>query len=678
MPAATTIAVSKDMPATIRYVLAKRYSVLASSDELKNNSLDAYIVDCRGKTIECTQLPKLPQQCAIYALIDERSFLPIEYNEKSAIADLVTEADLNSGILDLKIKARLKAIGQCQAINTQEQPLAKAHAFEMLNTIMEYTADWMIIKDLENRFVMVSDQFAKTFSRDKKDIIGKNDLEIGAPKKLVFGDPKNHLDGIWEQDAKAIASGKPVLSELLIIHESDTELVKEQVARVPIKDSSGVVKALLVCVTQEITWKNKNESAKEKAHRRNIASSPLVKKLDDDRNRAEAEARAKQSIVETKNLFIATSSHDLRQPLHAMGLFIESLDRKIDNVEQLAILAKLKHSALDLNKLLTSLLDISKLDANAVPINETHFSINTLFQSIRNEFEVEALRKSLELVVEKNDTVIFTDSLLLSRILKSLVNNALKYTEKGSVKVLTNIKGKKLEIKIIDTGKGIPEELHASIFKEYFQVEGNHKDDNPGQGLGLSIVKRLVELLGLNLKLTSKVNHGTEFSLKVPMGSWAKNELPTSINHQQSDLSSYKIMVIDDNAMVLDSMATILTSFNCDTYPALEIDEAIEIIEELDELPDLLVVDYQLAAGVTGNTAIDEIRKIARKDIPAIIVTGFLDSELSTLAYSWSHPILSKPVAPAELLNAISKALDNEKKPELKHAKLLEHLAEDV
>lgn len=678
MSTPTTIAISDDMPVTIRDVLAKRYSVDAYSCKTNCSQHCAYIFDCRGKVIDSPKLADVPEQYIVYALIDEGSYLPTEITEHNARVELVTEADLDSDILGLKIASRFKTSEILKAKNTKKKSIPEEYAFEILEAVMQYSADWMVVKNLENSFEMVSDQFANTFSKDKKDIIGKNYLEIGIAKNLVYGDPEKNLDGIWVEDSKVVASGKPSLSELLTIHESDTELVKEQVARIPIKNKEGDVRAILVCITQEITRKYIDKESAAATHRRNISTSPILMKMDDENRRAKRRAKAAQSVVETKNLFIATSSHDLRQPLHAMGLFIESLDRKIKDAEQLAIIAKLKHSAMDLNKLLTSLLDISKLDAQAVPINETHFSINTLFQSIRNEFEVEALRKSIVLNVEKNDTVIYTDSLLLSRVLKSLVNNAIKYTKKGSVSVETQIYGDKLELKIIDTGKGIPQHAHESIFLEYFQIQEDDSLDNIGQGLGLSIVKRLVELLNLNLKLKSEINKGTEFSLKVPLGSWSKNELPESINHQQSDLSSYKIMVIDDNAMVLDSMATILTSFNCDTYPALGVGEAIEIIDELEQLPDLLVVDYQLAAGVTGNTAIKAIRKHAKTEIPAIIVTGFLNSELSALADSWAHPILSKPVAPAELLNAITNTIKNKPEAEPKPVERLLHAIEDV
>jgi len=363
------------------------------------------------------------------------------------------------------------------------------------------------------------------------------------------------------------------------------------------------------------------------------------------------------SAFKKKNNYIATASHDLRQPLQAIGLFIETLDHQITDKSQRLTLSKMKQSSNDLTELLNSILDISKLDADAVVASKSHFCIAPLLKSLEDEFSKSAERKSLNLHVANTASFVYTDNLLLVRILRNLLNNAVKYTKTGVVNLTTEIKDDALLIHIKDSGPGIPKEQYLAIFDELNQSEDQSSEPNFGMGLGLSIVKRLTDLLDLEISLDANIGQGTHFTLAVPLG--IESETPNEsvkINNAKH-FESYKLLLVEDNPIVLDATQEMLTSMNCDAYPAKDIPEALEIINELDELPDLLIVDYQLADGVTGNTAIRKIREAASENLPAIVVTGNTNSSVFREASKAAYRVLNKPVNPDGLLKTIDSAV---------------------
>lgn len=653
-----TLLVSSELCTSIRRKLATRFHLTSWAPSLHFEHVDACITDCRSKAIVCSENAE-QYNCGIsFALVNEHSYLPFESTEQDANLELVTEAELNSDILHLRISARLRALHISEERSDNEPDIVKENAYEILKTLMKYSTDWMVVKDLDHRFALVSDRFLRSHKKGSAEIIGKNDLEIGTQKELVLGDVAKEWSGYWADDDQAIAAKKPIETEHMVIEENALEQTREHVARVPIKNTAGEVIALLVCVSQVNISKINGSMIPTFASRKNLERHPIIKQLDEKRSQAEAQNMRSQSVIKGKNNFIATASHDLRQPLQAISLFIESLEQKIEDVEQKTILSKMKQSSNDLGELLNSILDISKLDANAVSVKKSHFSIAGLLKTIEDEFENKACKKSINLNINSSNSVVHTDNLLLSRILKNLVSNAVKYTKSGSVNLLTEINGDNLIIRVKDTGPGIPKEQYQSVFMEYHQISDQQSQPNFGQGLGLSIVRRLVELLNLDLKLDSEMGRGTQFSLTIPLGNSLKNQPNNLDRTSNKSTESFKLMVIDDNPIVLEAMEAMLTSMDCDAYPAHDIPEALEIIKELEELPDVLIVDYQLADDVTGDLAIAQVRKAANNDIPAIIVTGNTNSALVRKAAESAYRVLNKPVNPDVLLRTISSAVN--------------------
>lgn len=653
-----SILVGADSCPKIQRLLSSRFTVTRNSCDLQRSSFDAYIADCRGGAISITEKYGLINSEIVLALVDERSFLPAKSCEQDAKLELITEAELSGEILHLRITSRLRSIQLGKTPANPDRDIIRENAYEILQTFMQHSTDWMVVKDLDHRFALVTNRFLESHQKDAIEVVGKNDLEIGTPRELVLGNADSNWDGYWASDDRVIASELPDQFEQMIIHESAFEQARENVTRVPIKNKDGDVFALFVCITQAYTSKINGDTVSTLASRRNIDLSPIIKQLDNDRSKAEAQNLKSQFAIKRKNNFIATASHDLRQPLHAIGLFIESLHKTNVDSDQKAILSKMKQSSNDLNDLLNSILDISKLDAEAVPVNNSHFAIAPLLRSIEDEFETEASGKSIRLHINSSSSVVHTDSLLLSRILKNLVNNAVKYTITGSVNLITEVDENYLTIRIKDTGPGIPKEQYQSVFAEYHQLANQQAQPNFGQGLGLSIVKRLVDLLKLNISLDSEIGRGTQFSLRVPLGDSLRTQNKDYPVRDFNAIDAYKLLVVEDNETVLEAMDEMLTGMGCEVYPAKDIPEALEIISELEDLPDLLIVDYQLADGVTGDMAIEQVCTEAKKDIPAVIVTGNNSSALVRKATESAFRVLSKPVNPDALLRTISSAIN--------------------
>lgn len=652
-----SLLINNNLCASVQRKLASRFCLSVVTPSLQLDQYNAYLIDCRAKEITCAQISAATNCQTIFALVDERSYLPLNAKDQDAKLELITESELNSDILSLRLTSRLRALKPCAKQPEEKKDVIKENAYEILQTLIKHSTDWMVVKDLDHRFVLVTDRFLKSEEKELIDVIGKNDLEIGTPEELVLGDTVKEWSGYWPGDDRAIALKESIETEQMIIRENAFEQTREHVSRVPIKNEAGDVVALLVCVTQVNTSNINGDTVSTLASRQTTENSPITKQLDEKRTRAEIQNLHSQPTIKRKNNFIATASHDLRQPLHAIGFFIEALEQEIENTEQKKIISKIRQSSRDLSELLNSILDISKLDANAVPVNKSHFCITDLLQSIEDEFKIEANKKLVNLHVNSNNSAVHTDSLLLSRVLKILVNNAVKYTSSGSINLMTEVDGDHLIIRVKDSGPGIPKEQYQSVFTEYHQITDQQSQPNFGHGLGLSIVKRLVELLQIDLSLDSEIDQGTQFSLTVPLSNTQKNECDKSTLTENQMPESFSLMVVDDNSMVLEAMEKTLTGMNCDAYTAQNISEALEIIAELEELPDLLIVDYQLDDGITGDVAIAEICTAANKVIPAIIITGNTNSTLVRKAAESVYRVLSKPVNPDVLLRTIRSAV---------------------
>jgi len=372
------------------------------------------------------------------------------------------------------------------------------------------------------------------------------------------------------------------------------------------------------------------------------------------------ELRSGRMEQKAKDSFLAAASHDLRQPLHALGLFVNALENKVLVPEGPVILDKIKQSTAALNSLFNSLLDISRLDAGVVEVDPEHFSVGNLLDNLNEEFAQLAGKQGLGFEINYDNGVAYTDPLLLGRILRNLVDNAIVHSVSGSVRLSCAQKGKSLMITVTDEGPGIPFSEQAHIFSEYYQLDNPERDRSKGLGLGLSIVKRLCDLLQIELEMESVLSVGTRFTLKVPAGereALVVNVEPERGAVHQFDFQGQLILVIDDERDVRDGMELILSQVNCSVLLAESSEAARELIVEQDLIPDLIIADYRLREGRTGLQAVEEIREELNEEVPAFVITGDTSPERVREVAESGMQLMHKPVVPARLFQMLGSLL---------------------
>src|SRR6185503_11715286 len=269
---------------------------------------------------------------------------------------------------------------------------------------------------------------------------------------------------------------------------------------------------------------------------------------------------AAEEAAVAKSRFLAVASHDLRQPLHALGLFVQALQECSIAAQERHIIGNIRRSVDAMEELFNALLDISRLDAGVVQPRIVTIPLASVFDSLRFEYAPVAREKKLALIVMKTAVYVRSDLSLLSRIIRNLLSNALSYTDRGGVVLGCRRSGDCVRIEVWDSGRGIPADRHDEIFREFSQLDNPERDRRKGLGLGLAIVERLARLLGHTVELRSEVGRGSVFSITLPRGAQedcvsidAPVETTTGF-----DLAGALVLVVDDEAAVQDGMAAVL------------------------------------------------------------------------------------------------------------------------
>ena len=385
----------------------------------------------------------------------------------------------------------------------------------------------------------------------------------------------------------------------------------------------------------------------------------LARKLHGEMKAAEAAQRDAETANRAKTQFFAAASHDLRQPLHALGLFAEAL-RSRSKDEEVAQLVNSINSSVDaLEGLFSELLDITKIDTGGVDIEPEHFAMRDLFTRIRLHFEPTAFEKGLMLSFHGEQHFVYADPLVVERILRNLISNAIRYTEDGGVLVSCRRRGDQLLLQVWDTGIGIAEKEQGRIFEEFYQTQSNRPLEphhRKGLGLGLAIVKRLAGLMGTDLTLRSRVGHGTVFSCLLPIGR-APRLQPVSTGSKPAlgvTLDRRHIVVVEDELAVMEGLQVLLKGWGAtvSAFDSVRSVEAWLARTEGDDnapRPDLIMVDYRLPEQRTGVDAIKMLRGRFGHDLPAILVTGSTMTQHEEEARQHNFHVLLKPVVPTKL-----------------------------
>ena len=364
----------------------------------------------------------------------------------------------------------------------------------------------------------------------------------------------------------------------------------------------------------------------------------------------EQKARAEQATL-AKSRFFAAASHDLRQPLHAQGLFVEELQLRNRDAKSEAILTNLKRSQESMQELFNSLLDVSRLDTSVVKPNYERFSIQVLLHELMLDFASLALQKGLVLRVAHTNAIVHSDPTILKRIVGNFMSNAIRYTRQGKVLVGCRRRGDRLRIEVWDTGVGIPAQDQERIFEEFQQLHNPERDRRKGLGLGLAIVRRLATLLQCPIALRSQLNKGSMFSVTVPFVGTTSAEMlrPSMIVDQTPALAGHTILVIDDEPEILRGMQGLLERWGCRVLIAESITQAAAHVHAAQFDLSVIIADYRLRDHKTGIDAIGSVRSLVSRDVPAVLITGDTAPERLKDAQASGYHILYKPVPPARL-----------------------------
>lgn len=382
----------------------------------------------------------------------------------------------------------------------------------------------------------------------------------------------------------------------------------------------------------------------------------LIDELTHQREIADRARHAAETANRSKTQFFAAASHDLRQPLHALGLFAAALRRKLAGSEAETLVTNIGDSVEALENQFTALLDISKLDSGVIQPNAVDFSVAGTFDRVRTDFEVAAHDAGLELKIVATGCIARSDPVLVERILRNLVSNAIRYTKKGAVLVGCRRHDGGLRLEVWDTGIGIPEPEQNRIFEEFYQVANPERDRSKGLGLGLATVQRLAQLLGTEVTVSSVPGRGSVFRFELPRGA-APQVVPEPAardpDAKPDGLSGRRVIVIDDEAPIRDGMVAVLSLWGCRTVAAGSIDEALDRLPELDGYPDIVIADYRLREAETGIGAVRRLRYELGIDVPAIVVTGTAAPDSLHDIHESGLPTLYKPVTAETLYDAL-------------------------
>jgi signal transduction histidine kinase len=369
---------------------------------------------------------------------------------------------------------------------------------------------------------------------------------------------------------------------------------------------------------------------------------------------------------QAKSRFLATASHDLRQPLHALGLFVAQLRGRTAAVDRRRIVAGIEAALSAMNELFNVLLDISKLDAGVMTPTFTEFAVADLLQRIETTFSGVAREKGLDLRIVSSSSWVRSDFVLLERIVLNLVSNAIRYTSAGRVIIGCRRENENLRIEVWDTGSGIPQDQHQHIFSEFYRLDRPHRDAG-GLGLGLAIVDRLCRLLKHPVELRSVVGKGSCFSVTVPTARVPATMVkpPAALRPRFSASDRKLVVVIDDDPLVLEGMGGLIRSWGCSVVTGSTDGAILDGLAQYDKPPTVIISDYHLRNGKTGIEVITRLREALTAPVPAFLMSGDTNPGPLREAETNGYALLHKPVNPAILRRMLTQAM---KKPSTSHA----------
>jgi signal transduction histidine kinase/CheY-like chemotaxis protein len=362
----------------------------------------------------------------------------------------------------------------------------------------------------------------------------------------------------------------------------------------------------------------------------------------------EARVRAEEAS-RSKSRFFAAANHDLRQPLHSLGLFATALRNGSVDEQARKLIDQILLCTESLEQLFDNLLDISRLDAGQVEVKRETVRVNAVLDRLRSTFATPAEDKGLRLRVRRSRMVLDTDPTLLFRVLSNFVSNSIRYTDTGGVLVACRRRGNTTCVEVWDTGVGITPEQHERVFEEFYQLNNPERDRTRGLGLGLATVKRIANLLEHPLRLRSIPGKGSRFTIEVPVADATRVQSISATIEQKVPnlLRNKRILVIDDEASVRMGMQSLLESWGC---KCVAVTDASEALKELnDAAPDFIIADLRLRGDDTGIEAIKVLRARLGESIPAVLISGDTATEQLRKVSAAGLTMMHKPLKAVRL-----------------------------
>ena len=389
-----------------------------------------------------------------------------------------------------------------------------------------------------------------------------------------------------------------------------------------------------------------------------LRTEALAVQLRAEKGAAETARHEAEVANRAKTQFFTAASHDLRQPLHAMGLFAEALRQRVHEPEVAQLVNSINESVDALEGLFSELLDITRIDSGGVEVNPESFGVADIFRKLRLHFEPAAFEKGLGLRFRGGRHAVLADPLLVERILRNLVSNAIRYTSDGTVLVSARRRGERVSLQVWDTGPGIREDERVRVFEEFYQLPGTAAaatgEQKKGLGLGLAIVKRLAALMAAPISLRSRIGHGSVFSLELPLGKAPRagvrsvpGKAPIGLT-----LEGRLIVVVEDEPAVREGLEVLLRSWGASIESFDSVASTAQWAAASDPAevkPSLVIADYRLQQGETGVAAIAAVRARFGSAVPALVVTGSSMTGHDKEAAEHDFHLLIKPVLPNKL-----------------------------
>jgi signal transduction histidine kinase len=415
----------------------------------------------------------------------------------------------------------------------------------------------------------------------------------------------------------------------------------------PTADVLGAIAAVVLVVQMRLALEQ-NELLTATMLAR-IQNEDLVARL---RDQMRLVARAS----EEKTRFLAAAAHDLRQPLHALGLFCAALDQRLRDIPEKPLVRSMMKSIEALENSFGAILDVSRLDAGAVQPNVQVFPVRDVFRRLYMHYAGDAELADNSLRFRAGGRLVSSDPQLLERIVSNLIQNSLRYTRTGGVLVAARRRAGQVSIEVWDSGIGIAADKIDLIFQEFYQLDNPERDRSKGLGMGLAIVRRLSDLLGHRLEVRSRPGRGSVFRLLVPgaiegapdAAQLGADTLPPRIEHNVT------VLLIDDERTIRDAMRELLTPLHVDLLAAATIDEACRMVRAVRQPIDLILSDWRLRGDEDGIEAVRRVRRLSGATTPAVLITGETSPEIVKLAHASGLVVMYKPLQPKELLRLIT------------------------